>query len=166
MSAPSAVRVLFVCLGNICRSPSAEGVFRAQVVAAGLSDRIVIDSAGTGDWHIGKVPDSRARDAAAARGIDIGALRARQVTADDLRKYDYVLAMDGDNLADLERLAAATAGAVANVALLGDYSERYRGQAVPDPYFGGEHGFEQVLDLIEDAVAGLLTEIRERLRAR
>lgn len=164
MTQRDRTRVLFVCLGNICRSPTAHGVFRDRVAAAGLAGRIEVDSAGTGDWHIGKPPDARARASAAARGCDIGDLRARQVAAVDLRTFNYVLAMDADNLADLERLAAGeSAGARATVALLGDYSARQPGAAVPDPYFGGEDGFERVLDLIEDAAEGLLAEIRAEL---
>ncbi|ROO36330.1 low molecular weight protein-tyrosine-phosphatase [Salinisphaera orenii] len=163
MTQRNRIRVLFVCLGNICRSPTAHGVFRDRVAAAGLVDRIEVDSAGTGDWHVGKPPDARARAAAAARGCDIGDLRARQVAAADLRAFDYVLAMDADNLAVLERLARESADARARVALFGDYSGRHPRAAVPDPYFGGEDGFERVLDLIEDAAEGLLVEIRADL---
>lgn len=157
------IAVLFVCLGNICRSPSAHGVFRKRVAEAGLADRIEVDSAGTGDWHIGKAPDRRASQAAAARDITINDLRARQVQADDLLTFDYVLAMDRDNLDDLERLAGSVSPAT-RVALFSDFSTDYRGQPVPDPYFGGEDGFEHVLDMIEDASEGLLTAIRARLR--
>ena len=157
------ISVLFVCLGNICRSPSAHGVFRKRVAEAGLADQIEVDSAGTGDWHIGKAPDRRASQAAAAHDVTIDGLRARQVQPDDLLKFDYVLAMDRDNLDDLERLAGSASQAT-RVALFSDFSTNYPGQPVPDPYFGGEDGFEHVLDMIEDASEGLLTAIRARLR--
>lgn len=157
------IRVLFVCLGNICRSPTAHGVFRQRIVDAGLDAQVAIDSAGTGDWHIGKAPDTRARAAAAGRGFDIEDLRARQVRATDLQTFDYVLAMDAENLADLQALAATTADTRARIALFGDYSAAYAGLAVPDPYFGGENGFEHVLDMIEDASDGLMAELNARL---
>ena len=163
MKQDEMLSVLFVCLGNICRSPSAHGVFRKAVAGAGLSDSVSIESAGTGDWHIGKAPDRRATAAAASRGIDVTALRAQQVTPADLDRFDYVLAMDADNLADLERMARARGQVRARVALFGAYSANYRNAPVPDPYFGGDQGFEHVLDMIEDASAGLLEEIKERL---
>ncbi|GAB3685898.1 low molecular weight protein-tyrosine-phosphatase [Salinisphaera aquimarina] len=156
--------VLFVCLGNICRSPTAHGVFRAHVAQAGLTGRISIDSAGTGDWHIGKPPDARATAVAAQRGTEIGDLRARQVTPADLQRFDYVLAMDDANLGALEQMASRAGQANARISLFGDFSARFHGEPVPDPYFGGERGFEQVLDMIEDAAAGLLDEIRARLQ--
>ncbi|MES1930088.1 protein-tyrosine-phosphatase [Salinisphaera dokdonensis CL-ES53] len=163
MKQDETLSVLFVCLGNICRSPSAHGVFRKAVAEAGLGDRVSIESAGTGDWHIGKAPDRRATAAAASRGIDVTDLRAQQVTPADLNRFDYVLAMDADNLADLERMAPATGQVRAYVALFGAYSANYRNAPVPDPYFGGDQGFEHVLDMIEDASAGLLEEIKARL---
>lgn len=155
--------VLFVCLGNICRSPSAHGVFRKYVADAGLSERVEVDSAGTGDWHIGKAPDRRAMAAAAARDIAIDDLRARQVNADDLARFDYVLAMDADNLEGLQQLARQGEGVCARIALFTDFSSSYRGEPVPDPYFGGEDGFEHVLDMIDDAAAGLLADMQNRL---
>jgi protein-tyrosine phosphatase len=157
------ISVLFICLGNICRSPSAHGVFRARIARAGLEQRVTIDSAGIGDWHVGSPPDARAAAATSARGIDIGDLRARQVTPADLQRFDYVIAMDAGNLAELERMAQACGTPHAKIALLGAYSKRYPGEPVPDPYFGGPHGFERVLDRIEDATEGLFAEIRERL---
>lgn len=157
------IGVLFVCLGNICRSPSAHGVFRRAVAAAGLAERVHIESAGTGDWHIGKPPDRRASAAAAARGVDIEDLRAQQVTPADLDRFDYVLAMDADNLADLKRLARARGLVRAQINLFGAFSGAYRDASVPDPYFGGDQGFERVLDMIENASTGLLEEIRARL---
>ena len=163
MKQNETLSVLFVCLGNICRSPSAHGVFREAVAAAGLSERVYIESAGTGDWHIGKAPDRRATAAAAERGIDLADLRAQQVMPADLDRFDYVLAMDDDNLADLESMARALGPVRARVALFSAYSANYRDAPVPDPYFGGGGGFEHVLDMIEDASAGLLDEIRARL---
>jgi protein-tyrosine phosphatase len=154
------MRVLFVCLGNICRSPTAEAVLRHKLDEAGLRDRVEVDSAGTGDWHVGKSPDSRTRQAAQLRGYDLSALRGRQVCAGDFRRFDLILAMDNSNLEHLQRLRPA--GAMAELDL---FLRRY-GQAldeVPDPYYGGEEGFEQVLDLLEQACDGLLGELRGRL---
>lgn len=154
------MKVLFVCLGNICRSPTAEGVFRHKVREAGLEDRIEIDSAGTGDWHVGKVPDARTRAAALRRGYDLSSLRARQVSVADFSRYDLVLAMDNANLRDLKRLRGSTGKAELDLFL-----RRYELEIdeVPDPYHGGEDGFEQVLDLVERACDGLLTEVKGRL---
>lgn len=156
----ATVRVLFVCLGNICRSPSAEGVFRHLVNRAGLEDRVEIDSCGTGSWHVGKAPDARAMAAAARRGIDLSGLRARQIEARDLQAFDYVLVMDRDNLADVERLWQSAGGTRPELFL--NYGASGETE-VPDPYYGGEAGFERVLDLIEEAGAGLLEDIRGRL---
>lgn len=154
------MRVLFVCLGNICRSPTAEGVFRHKVRGAGLEDRIEIDSAGTGDWHVGKAPDARTRVAALRRGYDLSSLRARQVGASDFSRYDLILAMDHANLKDLQRLRGGASGAELDLFL-----RRYELEIdeVPDPYYGGEDGFEQVLDLVERACDGLLMEVKRRL---
>lgn len=154
------VRVLFVCLGNICRSPSAEGVFRQLVQKSGLEDRVHIDSCGTGDWHIGKAPDSRATQAARKRGIDISQLRARQFEADDLERFDYVLVMDRQNLADVTDVWHRRGGTRPELFLGFGGSEH---QEVPDPYYGGPDGFEFVLDLIHEAGEGLLADIRGRL---
>lgn len=154
------VRVLFVCLGNICRSPSAEGVFRALVERAGLQERIHIDSCGTGDWHIGKAPDTRAIAAANERGIDISKLQARQFITSDLDSFDYVLVMDRQNLADVKDIWHQNGGTMP--ALFLDYAASEHDE-VPDPYYGGNAGFEQVLDMIQEAGEGLLADIRERL---
>lgn len=153
------VRVLFVCLGNICRSPSAEGVFRALVEKSGLDRRIEIDSCGTGHWHVGKAPDARATEAALKRGIDISGLRARQFSADDLDSFDYVLVMDRQNLADVTDVWHQNGGT--RPALFLSYGSSDH-QEVPDPYYGGADGFEFVLDLIHEASEGLLADIRER----
>lgn len=154
------MRILFVCLGNICRSPTAEGVLRQRVRAAGLEERIRIDSAGTGDWHVGKAPDARTCRVARRRGYDLDALRARQVCREDFSRFDLILAMDRSNLRDLQVLRPQ--GAVAELDL---YLRRYalEEDEVPDPYYGGEEGFERVLDLLERAGDELLAEIRRRL---
>ena len=155
------IRVLFVCLGNICRSPTAEAVFRHQVRAAGLAQRVHIDSAGTSDYHEGYPCDERARAAASHRGYDMEGLRARQVTARDFHDFQYLLAMDRTNLADLKRLAPREH--VRKARLFMDFSETYRGHEVPDPYYGGAQGFERVLDMLEDAARGLLADIEAKV---
>lgn len=156
------VSVLFVCLGNICRSPTAEGLFRACVQRAGLEDRIEIDSCGTGGWHVGKSPDERATAAAARRGIDLTPLRARQFSAGDLDRFDFILTMDRQNLADIKDFWRQNGGT--EPALFLDYAPEASVREVPDPYYGGDQGFEYVLDLIEAASDGLLETIREQLR--
>ncbi|MCH8542767.1 MAG: low molecular weight phosphotyrosine protein phosphatase [Alcanivorax sp.] len=156
-----SVSVLFVCLGNICRSPTAEGVFRERVQAAGLEDAVRIDSAGTGDWHLGKGPDQRMTRAAARRGYDLSPLRARLVTSADLHQFDYVLAMDHANLRDLQAMLEGTPRG--HLGLFLDFHPQRPLAEVPDPYYGGEEGFEQVLDLVEGACDGLLAALRERV---
>ncbi|MBL4570893.1 MAG: low molecular weight phosphotyrosine protein phosphatase [Alcanivorax sp.] len=155
------VSVLFVCLGNICRSPTAEAVFREHVIAAGLEEQIRIDSAGTGDWHIGRAPDPRTREAAARRGYQMDALRARQVSPQDFYEFDVVLAMDNANLADLQAMQPSDVTVTLGRFL--DYSSEASVREVPDPYYGGEDGFDRVLDLIEGGAEGLLDSLRERL---
>jgi protein-tyrosine phosphatase len=155
-----SVSVLFVCLGNICRSPSAEGVFRKVVEDAGLAGQVRIDSCGTGDWHVGKAPDARARAAALKRGIDIGSLRARQIEPADLQDFDYVVVMDRQNLADVQRIQQGAGGTRPELFL--NYGQSTHDE-VPDPYYGGDQGFEMVLDLIQQASEGLLADLRERL---
>ncbi|KAA1174985.1 low molecular weight phosphotyrosine protein phosphatase [Marinobacter salinexigens] len=158
MSEP--VKVLFVCLGNICRSPSAEGVFRTLVETHGLTERIHIDSCGTGNWHVGNQPDPRAIEAANRRGIDISQLRARQLDSGDLDTFDYVLVMDRQNLADVKDIWHQNGGTEPLLFLTFGRSGH---QEVPDPYYGGDDGFETVLDMIHEAGEGLLAEIRGRL---
>ncbi|MFJ2981820.1 MULTISPECIES: low molecular weight protein-tyrosine-phosphatase [unclassified Pseudomonas] len=154
------MRVLFVCLGNICRSPTAEGVLRHQLQAAGLAEQVHVASAGTGDWHVGKAPDSRTCKAALARGYDLSQQRAQQVKASHFAGYDLILAMDESNLGHLRALRPHTA-----VGELDLFLRRYGAAVdeVPDPYYGGTEGFEQVLDLIEAACRELVVEIKGRL---
>jgi len=148
------VRVLFVCAGNICRSPTAEGVMRALVRQAGLDARFEIDSAGTGDWHAGELPDERSRKAASRRGIVLES-RARQVRDDDFEKFDHILAADERNLAGLRGRAPKEAHV--KLALLRSFDETaLPGAEVPDPYYGGARGFDDVLDMCERACAGLI----------
>lgn len=155
------VRVLFVCLGNICRSPMAEGVFRRMVTEAGYAQQVHIDSAGTHAYHVGEPPDERAAAAAARRGVDIRALRGRRAVEQDIVGHDYVLAMDHENYAHLRALSPP--GHEHKVRLFLEFASRTTERAVPDPYFGGASGFDRALDLIEDAAEGLLAEIRGRL---
>ena len=154
------VSVVFVCMGNICRSPTAEAVFRHYVESAGLSGHILIDSAGTHDYHIGDPPDLRAQRAAQQRGYDMKALRGRQVEEGDFRRFDYVLAMDKANLSILQRLAPPDSATRAKLFL--EYARHHAEREVPDPYYGGANGFERVLDMVEDAAQGLLEEIRQK----
>lgn len=155
-----SVSVLFVCLGNICRSPSAEGVFRQVVENAGLAEKVQIDSCGTGGWHVGKAPDTRAQAAAAKRGIDISSLRARQVQQSDLADFDYVLVMDQQNLLDVQQIWERAGGTRPELFL---HYGRSTHEEVPDPYYGGDQGFETVLDLIHEASEGLLEQLRKTL---
>ena len=150
------VSVLFVCLGNICRSPTAEGIFQHYVNQAGLQKKIIIDSAGTGEWHIGKAPDPRTQAAALTRGYDLGKLRARQVARNDFTKFDYILAMDKQNLTDLKDLCTTKFSGQLDLFLRFGTTKVLE---VPDPYYGGEKGFHQVVDLVEDAATGLLKHI-------
>ena len=154
--------VLFVCLGNICRSPTAEGVFRHLAREAGLEGHIRIDSAGTGGYHVGAPPDARAMAAAQARGYDLAAIRARKIAPEDFEQFNLILAMDEDNLVHLRGIAPENSRA--RLALLLDYAPGRQERAVPDPYYGGRNGFEQVLDLVSEACAGLLDELRRTLR--
>ncbi|MGC9456042.1 MAG: low molecular weight protein-tyrosine-phosphatase [Halothiobacillaceae bacterium] len=153
--------VLFVCMGNICRSPTAEGLFRHLIEQAGLIDHVEIDSAGTHAYHVGNPPDPRAQAAARDRGIDLSMLRARQVGESDLLRFDHVLAMDEDNLAILRRIASAH-GLEHKPRLFLEYAPQLNEREVPDPYYGGDAGFARVFDLIEAASEGLIAELRRR----
>lgn len=150
------VRVLFVCLGNICRSPTAHGVFAAKVREAGLTHLIEIESCGTGSWHVGEPPDRRASKYAAKRGYDLSHLRAQQVRNTDFYNFDYILAMDNANLRELQQLAPKDTKA--GLKLFLSYTSLPETE-VPDPYYGGDDGFDHVLDLVESAAEGLLEEI-------
>ena len=156
--ARSEIAVLFVCLGNICRSPSAHGVFEKRVAEQGLASQIRIDSAGTGDWHLGKQPDPRTLLAGRQRGYDLSHLRARQVRAADFDLFDYILAMDGKNLANLQQLQPRHFDGTLSLFLPFGQSSV---DEVPDPYAGGADGFEQVLDMVEQAAEGLLAHLCE-----
>ncbi|MFZ5502968.1 MAG: low molecular weight protein-tyrosine-phosphatase [Pseudomonadota bacterium] len=157
------ISVLFVCMGNICRSPTAEAVFRHYVENAGLSARILIDSAGTHDYHIGAHPDIRTRRAAQQRGYDMSNLRGRQVSAADFHRFDFILAMDSANLAILQRITPPSSTTRARLLL--EFARHHTEREVPDPYYGGEDGFERVLDMVEDAAEGLLQHIKPDLVA-
>ncbi len=154
------VKVLFVCMGNICRSPTAQGVFEKLVSEHALAERIVIDSAGTHAYHIGEVPDARASAAAMRRGIDLSPQRARRVSPADFEQFDYVLAMDTSNYADLSDLCSPEQSPKLQLFL--EFASVPGIKEVPDPYYGGATGFERVLDLIEEASAGLLETIRRQ----
>lgn len=151
------VRVLFVCMGNICRSPLAQGVFEDVLRREGLEDEVFVDSAGTGHWHVGSPPDERAQESAAARGLDIGSQRARQITRGDCERFDYILTMDEDNYRTVSALCRGSAVVRPFLDFAGSLERE-----VPDPYYGGPEGFERVLDLVEEAAEGLLGDIRKR----
>ena len=154
------VRVLFVCMGNICRSPTAEGMFRKVIEDAGVADLIEIDSAGTHAYHIGKPPDERTLSAAMRRGIDLSYRRGRQVNRKDFDAFDFVLCMDRENHKDLVAVGGPKANGKLHLFL--DFASHQKHREVPDPYFGGPEGFEQVLDLVQIASEGLLADIRKR----
>ena len=155
------VRVLFVCMGNICRSPLAQGVFEGMLRCAELEGEVFVDSAGTGRWHVGERPDERALSAASLRGLDISAQRARQLRPEDCETFDYILTMDEENYRTVCSLCRGSA-VVRPFLDFADSPER----EVPDPYYGGPDGFERVLDLVEKASEGLLEDIRERHLSR
>ena len=155
------VKVLFVCLGNICRSPTADGIFRELVRREKLDQRLLVDSAGTSNWHIGKAPDARTVSAARQRGYDLSVLRARQVSQADFDEFDYILAMDEANLQELHAMKPAHFAGHLGLFLAFGSNSQYR--EVPDPYYGGSDGFELVLDLVEDAAQGLLGHVRSNL---
>lgn len=152
--------VLFVCLGNICRSPTAHAVFAYYVKQQKLADKIKVDSAGTAGYHEGEPPDKRSIEAARLRGYDLSTLRARQVIAADFNKFDYILAMDEDNLLNLEQMQPESYKG--HLGLFLNFSSSIETE-VPDPYYGGAQGFSKVLDLVESASEGLIKQIREKL---
>jgi protein-tyrosine phosphatase len=157
------VSVLFVCLGNICRSPLAEAVFRHLVRERGLEDRFVIDSAGTSGWHTGAAPDARSTETARRRGIELTG-SSRKLTAADLETFDYVIAMDAENVDGIMALVRKAGGARARVHRLREWDPQPGDGDVPDPYYGGERGFDDVLDLVEAACRGLVGELRAARR--
>ncbi len=150
--------VLFVCMGNICRSPTAHGVFRHKLIEAGLADRIRVDSAGTHNYHPGSPPDERSARHAAQRGYDLSDLRARQITEDDLARHDLILVMDWDNLALVQDICPEAHQR--KVRRLTEFCLQHDSPVVPDPYYGSAGGFDQVLDLVEDACEGLLRHVQ------
>lgn len=158
------IKVLFVCLGNICRSPTAHGVLERKLAMSGLSDVVEVDSAGTAAWHVGKQPDLRSQQAARKRDYDLSHIRARQAVAEDFLEFDYVLAMDNENLINLKAIVPISKEIKVGPELfLSSYSTQGLTQ-VPDPYYGGEGGFEAVLDMLEDACDQLIKNIRLRLK--
>ena len=153
------ISVLFVCLGNICRSPAAEAIFTSLLESKGLTDGFIVDSAGTGSWHIGKKADSRMRIAAERRNINILS-KARQITSKDFDEFNFILAMDDSNfrnILDLKHRTASTG--FASIKKIQDFRSVFNEQEVPDPYFGGDEGFDYVLDILEDSVNGFLESI-------
>jgi protein-tyrosine phosphatase len=157
------VRILFVCLGNICRSPTAEAVLRALAAREAPELNLEVDSAGTAGYHVGAPPDARTRQAAARRGYDLAALRARVVEPVDFERFDLILAMDRENLSVLRRRAPAETHE--RLRLFLEFAPHADAEDVPDPYYGGPNGFEEVLDLVEAAARGLLAHLRQRARA-
>ncbi len=153
--------MLFVCLGNICRSPTAEGVFRAALQREGLADRVRTESAGLGDWHVGSPPDQRAIQAARRRGYDLSKLRGRKVGPEDFAQFDWILCMDESNLRALTEMKPAEFAG--HLGLLLDLAPEQGVREVPDPYYGGPEGFDRVLDLIEASAAGLVARLRPTL---
>lgn len=154
------MKVLFVCTGNICRSPTAEGVFRHMVEEAGLGQRVAADSAGTHNYHEGDPPDARSCQAAAVRGFDLSSLRARKVIARDFHDFDLILAMDQGHFAHLAAMKPKDARAELRLYL--DFHPNSRTKDVPDPYYGGPEGFARVLDMIEETSAALLNHVRRK----
>lgn len=162
MPVNSEFSVLFVCTGNICRSPTADGVFRRMVAEAGLGHRVAVDSAGVSGWHAGEAPDRRTQQAASKRGYDLSDLRARAVVGDDFSRFDLLLAMDREH--EWSLLRAAPDAAKDRIRLFMNFAPQMGVEEVPDPYYGGAEGFEQVLNLIEAACRGLLDHVRSRLQ--
>ena len=157
------IKVLFVCLGNICRSPTAHAVLEHKLAMAGLSELVEVDSAGTAAWHVGKQPDSRSQETARKRDYDLSHLRARQVVSDDFLEFDYVLAMDDENLRGLKTIVPVGNKVKSHPELFLSVFSTQGFTQVPDPYYGGENGFEAVLDMIEDACDQLVLDIRIKL---
>jgi low molecular weight protein-tyrosine phosphatase len=151
------ISVLFVCTGNICRSPTAEAIFRKLVAEAGMSGWVLADSAGTHGYHVGEAPDPRAQDAAAERGYDLSSLRARKVERDDLQRFDLIVAMDRGHFTLLSRMAQPST--THKLKLMMSYANAFKEKDVPDPYYGERQDFERALDMLEDAARGLLESL-------
>ncbi len=152
-------KILFVCLGNICRSPAAEGIFNQKIKDRALENFFVVDSAGTGSWHVGNLPDQRMRTTALSRGIELTS-RARQIEENDLYKFDLILVMDKDNLDAVKSLTKDYKNSInSKIKLILSYSKKSQLDEVPDPYYGGQNGFDKVLDLLDDAMDGLIDSL-------
>ena len=160
MSDSARVRILFVCMGNICRSPTAHAVFERLIEAEGLADRVEVDSAGTHAYHVGEAPDPRARETAQRRGLSMDHLRARKVTPADLETFDLVVAMDQANLDELAQICPS--GHEEKLTLFMRFAPHFGRDEVPDPYYGGPNGFELVFDMVEEASRGLLEHLRRQ----
>jgi len=151
--------ILFVCLGNICRSPAAEGVFKQKIKDRDLENLFIVDSAGTGGWHVGNLADPRMRETALSRGIELTS-RSRKIEESDLYKFDHILVMDNDNLYAVRSLIQDKSHTVhSKIELLLSYSKDSKLDEVPDPYYGGQNGFDKVLDLLDDAIDGLIDSL-------
>ena len=154
-------KILFVCLGNICRSPAAEGIFNQKIKERDLEKLFVVDSAGTGSWHVGNLPDKRMRSTALSRGIELTS-RSRQIEENDLYEFDHILVMDKDNLDAVKSLTKDQNNPVnSKIKLILSYSKKFQLDEVPDPYYGGQNGFEKVIDLLDDAMDGLIDSLTD-----
>ena len=154
-------KILFVCLGNICRSPAAEGIFNQKIKERDLENFFVVDSAGTGNWHVGNLPDQRMRSTALSRGIELNS-RSRQIEENDLYEFDQILVMDKDNLNAVKSLNKDQKNPInSKIKLILNYSKNSQLDEVPDPYYGGQNGFEKVIDLLDDAIDGLIDSLMD-----
>ena len=154
-------KILFVCLGNICRSPAAEGIFNQKIKERDLENFFVVDSAGTGNWHVGNLPDQRMRSTALSRGIELNS-RSRQIEENDLYEFDQILVMDKDNLNAVKSLTKDQNNPInSKIKLILNYSKNSELDEVPDPYYGGQNGFEKVIDLLDDAMDGLIVSLMD-----
>jgi len=154
-------KILFVCLGNICRSPAAEGIFNQKIKERDLENFFIVDSAGTGNWHVGNLPDQRMRSTALSRGIELNS-RSRQIEENDLYEFDQILVMDKDNLNAVKSLTKDQNNPInSKIKLILNYSKNSQLDEVPDPYYGGQNGFEKVIDLLDDAMDGLIDSLMD-----